>query len=265
MNSQKRVAAIICFLLVTVIAVAQQYELRLVKKGDAELAVDMRLSSGSMPASDQYVMDIVFGIKWKEASPTELCNSFASRFNLKKAGSVAMKDGFYFQAFYAEPVGFNFPVRQMDNNWVEILSIGGLIDAPGTADFQLCEPGFDGTTEPNIRANASDNQPAVDGTAELSLMKDARTWAAPTSAPLFSIRPNPAGSLLQLLSMTPGTGEKQRCRIIDMKGAIVKESMFNYWAGGILTFDIAALPSAQYYLVVDGNNKVLFSEPFQKK
>jgi len=259
---KKTVGYFIALVFIASEAASQKYELRVLNKGNGVLGVDMRLVAGTSPSPGDYVMDIVFGVKWNNTLPADLSNTISSTFNIKKSGPRAIKDSFYYQAFYIDPAGFNFPAWQMNNTWVEVMAVKGVFNSPAIRSFEICEPGFDGTTDPNIKVNNVDYTPAVNGKAALSVTRPESITA---TAGAFKLQPNPAFSVLQLLLTDNNTVGKQRLRVIDVKGLVMKESFFDYAGGNVVHINVSALSKGQYYVVIDQNDHVLYSEPFQKR
>lgn len=138
----------------------QTFEIRLNNKGLGVLSVEMRETSGATPKTSDYVTDIVFGIKWR-GDGLDFTNNLSTVFNIKKSGSRTAKNGFYFQAFYADPVGFLLPANWQQNGWVEIVALS--LSGTGTGSFDICEKGFDVTTDPNFALNFTDYTPTIAG------------------------------------------------------------------------------------------------------
>jgi len=142
---------------------SQNYEVRIVYKGGGVLGVEMRIVSGTPPKTTDYITDIVFGIKWNQTATVDFGNSIVSSFNMKKAGQKNTKGTYNYQAFYSDPIGFNFPAPWTAATWVEIMSISFTQSGSIAGIFQICEPGFDVTTNPNFGVNFTDFTPNISG------------------------------------------------------------------------------------------------------
>jgi Secretion system C-terminal sorting domain len=165
MHKCKIAALLPVFILAAFAGAAQTYELRAVNKGGAVLGVEIRIVSGTPPGTADHIMDIVLGVKWRTDAGIDLSNNISSPYNLKKAGLRTIKNNYYFQAFYIDPAGAAFPAAWAVNNWVELMSVSDAFSGSGTRTFEICEPGFDASTDPNIGVNAVDYTPAIAGSA----------------------------------------------------------------------------------------------------
>jgi hypothetical protein len=143
--------------------------------GDAgEIRVDMRETSGTgTPTTSDQLTDLVFGIKWSQSYGSGLdlltpSNSY--NYNITKSGTRATKSTtYYFQAFYANNTPFSIPSDWTPaGTWVPIMSItNNLGGNPGTGTFEICENGFDGTTNPSFQLNLGTYYvPSVNGQAD---------------------------------------------------------------------------------------------------
>ena len=240
---------------------AQGYRLRLRKAGDNRLAVEMRTVDGRSPAPEDRILDVVFGIKWTGGDAAVLGNQVVSRFNVRKAGDPGAGDGVSYQAFCVSPVGFGFPAAVANGPWLEIMTVGIGLSAGDSVVFELCEPGFAVTADPNVRVNSSDFTPVLEGRAVWSRTAAAVPVVAETG---FRIRPNPANSFVQL--SFPGKQEEQTLHytILDGKGSTVKTGYFACSPGTILSMDVGMLSAGLYYVVVDRQEEVLYREGFRK-
>lgn len=142
-------------------ASSQGYEIGVVHKGGGRLGINMRMTATTAPTNADYITDIVFGLKWNTSSNAELTNAITTTYNLKKAGPRGTKGNYFFQAFYADPIGFTFPESWASGNWVEIMSI--TINQQAASIFEICEAGFDITTTPNFGVNFTDFAPLLQG------------------------------------------------------------------------------------------------------
>lgn len=142
-----------------------QYEIRTVNKGQGIIGVEMRAVNAPAPAAGDYVTDMVFGIKWQSQYDVNLLSEASTVYNVRKSGGRQEKNGMHYQAFYADPIGFTIPSAWQLNEWVEVLAISNTRTSVGTGVFEICEPGFDPTTEPNFALNFNDFTPVINGNA----------------------------------------------------------------------------------------------------
>lgn len=146
---------------------AQSYEIRAVKKGEGYVGVQLRITSGTPPSTNNHVTDFVFGLKWFSTYNVDLLtDSLKTTYNVKKSDVRKLKGGYHYQAFYADNTPFTFPSIWTTDTWVEIMNIQNnrrsLMD---TGTFAICETGFDLTTDPNIGVNLTDYTPMIDSNA----------------------------------------------------------------------------------------------------
>lgn len=144
---------------------AQSFEIRSVNKGSGIIGVEIRIVSGAAPATNDFVTDMVFGIKWSKNYNVDLSSAIATTYNIKKSGVKLLKDTFSYQAFYAENTPYNFPANWQTGEWNELMSISNTLTGIDTGSFLICEPGFDLTTNPNIGVNLNDFTPVINGDA----------------------------------------------------------------------------------------------------
>lgn len=144
---------------------AQTFEIRTIDKGSGLIGVEMRETSGTPPSSSDFLTDMVFGIKWLNSYNVDLTNITNSGYNIIKSGIRQTNGNYHFQAFAANATPFNLPSDWTINIWTEIMSISNNQAGMGTGDFEICEIGFDATTEPNIGINLMDYTPTINGSA----------------------------------------------------------------------------------------------------
>jgi hypothetical protein len=155
----------IIFFFCSIIATGQDFEIRTVNKGMGIVGVEMRIVNGTAPAAGDFVTDLVFGIKWNIAYNVTLLNEISTTYNIKKSGGTLTRNSFSYQAFSADPIGFTVPAGWSINTWIEIMSVSNSRTSLGTGVFEICEPGFDATTEPNFALNFTDFTPVINGSA----------------------------------------------------------------------------------------------------
>jgi hypothetical protein len=159
------IIAVIAFLIVQTHIAAQSFQIRSVNKGLGVIGVEMRVISGAPPTTSDKVTDIVFGLKWQSGYNVDLVSGITTNYNIKKSDVRKVKNGFYYQAFYADQTPYSFPSNWQMNNWVEILSIANTRTGSGTGSFFIAEKGFDITTDPNLGINLTDFAPAINDSA----------------------------------------------------------------------------------------------------
>ncbi len=148
------------------------FEIRCSKVTSSRLAVDMRVTSVDTPTTAMQVTDIVFGIKWDNNADADLSNSIDNSFgyHISKSDVEKLKSGFEFQAFYANNTPYHFPNDWHTNMWETLCEMDVTINNTGGApwDFEICELGFDPTTDPNINVDLIDDwTPVPNGVAPL--------------------------------------------------------------------------------------------------
>jgi hypothetical protein len=163
----KKYIKIICVLsLICQLGQAQEFEIRTRNAGAGNIAVDLRKVIDPALTSDAFLTDLVFGIKWSEAYDVNLTEIENTGFyNIEKSGIEELKDGFKYQAFYANNTPFNLPSDWSLNEWVQIMLIPNSLEGDGVGTFEIAELGFDLTTDPNIGINLEDFSPSINGSA----------------------------------------------------------------------------------------------------
>lgn len=197
---------VILFLSLAFTASAQPYEIRAVNKGAGFIGVEMRRTAGTPPSTNNAVTDIVFGLKWLSSYNVDLVTSITTGYNIKKSDNRKEKNGFHYQAFYADNVPFFFSAAWTLGNWVEIMSIRNTMNSRGTGTFEVVETGFDATTDPNIGVDLIDYRPVINGVA----------LNVPLPVKLTKLEAGPVGRAIKIQWAT--TGEK------EMKGYEVQRS-----------------------------------------
>ena len=144
---------------------AQTFEIRAVNKGNGIIGIQLRTTATPLPVAANYITDIVFGIKWVSTYNVDLSNSITTTYNIKKAGVRGVKGSYHFQAFYADNTPFLLPASWTLNNWVEIMSVVNTRQGLGTGMFEICETGFDVTTDLNVGLDLIDKSVAINGSA----------------------------------------------------------------------------------------------------
>ena len=143
----------------------QAYEIRAVNNGGSTIGVQLRITSGVPPTTAQNITDIVFGLKWLSSYNVDLMPSVTTSFNIVKSDTRRLKGNYHFQAFSAANTPFLLPSNWTLNTWVEIMAITNTMNSSGTGTFEICEPAFDITTDPNLGIDLVDYTPAINGSA----------------------------------------------------------------------------------------------------
>lgn len=159
----KRKIFLIGLPLIHVIAMvtAQNYEIRAVNRGEGTIGIEMRVTAGTAPSMSNFVTDITFGIKWQSSYNVDLETVTTSNYNIVMSDARRLKGSYHFQAFSAANTPFRFPLAWGLNTWVEILSVKNTMTGTGTGTFEIAEPGFDNTTDPNFGVDLIDYTPAI--------------------------------------------------------------------------------------------------------
>lgn len=147
---------------------AQNYELRIVERGQQAFIQIRNMKEQSMRKADNHVTDIVFGVKWRETGIEKL-EVVPGPYKMVASGGVKELDGYRFQAFGAMQTPFTIPTDWESDKWTDVVVLKikgeGQRGPKYTARLQLAEPGFDVTTGPNIGINLTDEEPGIVGYA----------------------------------------------------------------------------------------------------
>jgi len=142
---------------------AQTFEIRTHYSSGSSFTVDMRCTSDPHPTTNNYILDIVFGIKWLNSYNTDLGN-VSGNYNISKSDVEKVKNEYEFQAFYANNCPYNFPEDWTLNVWRTIATIP-VNNGSGSGTFEITEVGFDETTDLNINIDGVDYTPTINGSA----------------------------------------------------------------------------------------------------
>ena len=164
MLTKKLFVACFC-LFVTSILCAQSFEIRTVNKGFGIVAVQVRETSDVPVTRSNFVTDMVFSIRWDTAYHVDLTADLTSNYNIKKSGTRAQQDRFYFQAFYADNTPYQLFEDWNQNEWIEVMSVPNTLTGIDTGTFRICEVNFNPTTNPNIGIDLTDFTPVINGEA----------------------------------------------------------------------------------------------------
>ena len=158
---------LLAFVFTTITPVsAQTFEFRARKKTGTIIAIDIRCTSGTAPTTADFITDVVFGIKWATTYNVDLSSSLTTTYNITKSGSRSTNGSYHYQAFYANNIPFNTPSDWLVNSWVEVLSVANTANSStATGTFEICETGFNATTNPSFGRNGAYYVPTINGIA----------------------------------------------------------------------------------------------------
>lgn len=165
-NRFNKFNATIILILGFIAAKCQDFEIRAVNKGGGIVGVEMRQTASLTLTSVNYITDIVFGVKWDTGYKIGLANTINTQYNIKKSGGTLTKGKYNFQAFYADNTPYTLPGNWLQNNWVEIINVSNTMNGTGKGTFEICEAGFDATTNTNIGVDLVDYTPVINGKAD---------------------------------------------------------------------------------------------------
>jgi len=140
---------------------AQTYEIRAVNKGNGYIGVEMRITAGTPPTTSDFLTDLVFGLKWEASYNVDLDDVITSDYGITKSGGRVTKGVYHFQAFFADNTAINFPSDWALNTWEEIMSVKNTLTGAGAGTFEVVEPSFDLTTDPNFGFSLADFTPVL--------------------------------------------------------------------------------------------------------
>ncbi len=147
------ILTLLCF--ISLSAFAEQYEIRAINSGNGIISVQMRETSGNPPAAGDFLVDLVFGLKWDATYNVDLSNTINTSYEIRKSDIRKSKNGFHFQSFYANNLPLAIPT-DWNADWVEIMNIQNTLDGQQpNGQFLICELGFDNTTDLDININLS--------------------------------------------------------------------------------------------------------------
>ena len=120
----------------------QTYEIRAVNANNGFIAVEMQITSGTPPATSDFLTDLVFGLKWEVSYNVDLKSSISTDYDIRKSGGRETNGAFHYQAFYANATPFNIPNNWQSNTWVEIMRVQNTLNgSQATGTFEICELG----------------------------------------------------------------------------------------------------------------------------
>ncbi|MEL6142810.1 MAG: hypothetical protein AAFU67_14465, partial [Bacteroidota bacterium] len=129
MNTTRLAFLLFLFCLATSLVYGQEFEIRATDSGGGVITVEMRETSGVSPTTSDFLIDLVFGLKWDIAYNIDLATiDNGPGYNMVKSGGRSINGGFHFQAFGANPTFFNFPINWTTGEWTPIMSIRNTLD-----------------------------------------------------------------------------------------------------------------------------------------
>lgn len=162
-------------LFITSFALSQDFEIKVVDKGSGTLGIEMRETSGFTPNTANFLVDLIFGIRWDSAYGINL-NAPTGSYGIAKAGGETKVGAYEFQAYSASGTPFAFPADWTTGDWFEIASITSAFGGIGTGTFEICPPGFDITSEPYIDVDFNGVEPSLNGSATNVTLGTVITW-----------------------------------------------------------------------------------------
>ncbi len=150
------------FILISTVSVAQTFEIRTHYSSGNSITVDMRCTSEPHPTTSNYILDIVFGIKWLNSYNVNLGDA-SGDYHIGKSDIEKVNGSYEFQAFDIETT-YSFPEDWDLNVWKTIATIP-IENGSGSGTFEICEVGFDETTDLNINIDGTDYTPTINGSA----------------------------------------------------------------------------------------------------
>ena len=167
----KKLYILLIALLFSELSFAQVFEIRTVVVDASTVGIEMRETSGSdTPTTGSFVTDLVFGLKWSNGADNDLGSvDNTPDYNINKSDGEKINGSDEFQAFGASSTPFNFPANWTEDVWVEICQVASS-SGNFTGTIEICEPGFDASTGPNIGLNLTDYTPTINGSANFTVL-----------------------------------------------------------------------------------------------
>ena len=162
----KNVSFILLFLALSLTLNAQTFQIRATSKGGGVIGIELRETSGlGTPTTANFFTDLVFGLKWLSTYNVSLLSP-SGGYNIGKSGVEMTQGAYKFQAYQASNTPFSLPTNWTTNTWVEIATVSNSQNGlQATGVFEICEPGFNATTNPNIGIDLTDYTPTINGSA----------------------------------------------------------------------------------------------------
>lgn len=169
-NIKMKNLAILLFIITPIYLFGQSFEIRVNALDGSSFSVDMRCTSVPSPSTSDYLLDIVFGVKWLESYNANLSSTIGGGYQIKKSEVELISGGFEYQAFYADFVPYTFPEDWILNEWITIATLSISQSDVSQMTFEITEPGFDPTCDPNINVNGIDFEPLINGSGTLPII-----------------------------------------------------------------------------------------------
>ncbi len=103
----------------------------------------------------------------------------------------------------------------------------------------------------------------VDAKATFSFVRSAKVTAAVAEA--FRVSPNPAATVINLVLSGQSVTGRFTLKIVDAKGALVHSQAEVFAAGRLIPVNVSRLATAQYMLLIEQGEKVIYQTNFQKE
>lgn len=162
----KNLCFILSFFTLSITLNAQTFQIRATNKGGGIIGVELRETSGvGTPTTSNFITDLVFGLKWLSTYSISL-SSPNGGYNIAKSGVETTQGAYKFQAYQASSTPYNLPANWVTNTWIEIATVANSLNGmQATGVFEICEVGFNVTTNPNIGVDLMDYTPSINGSA----------------------------------------------------------------------------------------------------
>ena len=162
-NLHQLTLVIILFTFITSIQAQFDFEYRTFKINSSRFAMEARDKSSNPPKTTNEITSIIIGIKWDNNANADLSSTITQfGYKIEKSDVEKVKNGFEYQSFTQSTTTL-FPNDWTTNQWETIFEIDVTIGNTGGApwDFEVCEDGFDITTDPYMEVDLIEYFPAV--------------------------------------------------------------------------------------------------------
>lgn len=165
-----RALSIFLFIAISINLEAQTFEIRAYNDGaDNNIHVQMRCTASPIPTAADGIADIVFGLKWQNSAGLDL-GTHSGTYQMGLSGTEIVSGSFEFQAFGMSDIQ-NFPEEWTLNQWFTIMTVPVSMLNTASASIEICEVGFNITTDPNIHVVVTDAgndfTPIINGSATI--------------------------------------------------------------------------------------------------
>ena len=162
----KYFTTILVFFSTILLLQAQTFEIRTHYVAESTFDVQMRCTSEPHPTTDTYLLDLLFGLKWQSSYDIDL-GTATGNYEIKKSDVEKITGAYEWQSFYANNMPFQFPEEWTLNEWKTIatIPIAKKSTTQNIGTIEICEVGFDPTTDLNINVDGTDYVPTINGAA----------------------------------------------------------------------------------------------------